>query len=478
MKPIFTSRLYLVQITAWLMLCITWGAVAQAKQSAVPVAALKSNVPYTIRKGDTLQRICRQYSVSATDCKRVAFDNQLENTQLPKVGSVLYIPLDVLPSKPQSIRVIQTAGKVTVAGQAVRANTRFEEKKEIKVAANSSAVIEMADGSRAKFLPNSVAEVMHSRQYKAPEQSTGGKIISWVGSKIRLIQGALETSVKKAPSKRHGTPMEVETTTSLLGVRGTRFRVAAADKYVPFDRAEVLEGEVSNTNTWRYATINVPAGQGAVVNPNTANLQAVALLPAPAVPKPDHILRRPQAYWEFSPVAGAVAYRVIAAYDADFNTVVYSHKSSTPKVDLGQLANGKWHVRARAVDAAGLEGLDATTSVELRQPAWVLFGASVNAEGSRPYLAWTAVTNARQQTLKGKSTVTVVVARDAKFNQPIATVKTSSNQVTLPHMPAGKYYLRVGVDNASIKNDERQIFKLEMPYRKNLGYNLLLRKLS
>lgn len=462
-----------------LVLCAApFGSLAQTTVDKMPVAALGSSVPYTVRKGDTLQQICRVYTLTPSNCQRLAFANQLENQQIPKEGEMLYVPFDVLPSTSERIRVVQTVGRVTIAGQLVKANTRFDEKQTIKVADGSSAVIELADGSRAKLLPNSIAEVINSKNYSAPEKTLSGRFIHWFGSKIRLVQGALEAAVTKTPSKHQGTPMEVETTTSLMGVRGTRFRVAAADKMVPFDRTEVLEGEVSNTNTWRYATINVPAGKGAVVNPNKADMQSVDLLPAPKVPEPDQVLRRPQAYWEFSPVAGAVAYRVIAAYDADFNSVVYSKKSVTPVVDLGQLANGKWHVRARAVDAAGLEGLDATTRVELRQPAWVLRGVSVNVEGNRPYLTWTEIAGGDLIALKGTSTATVEVAHDASFKRPIATLKTTENLVYLPHLASGKYYLRVAVDNTSIQNDEKQVFKLEIPVNRRLGYNLLLRKLS
>lgn len=484
MKPMkFLSAIQSLFFSALLGLCLLVLGVAPHSvwaqtQPAMPVAALNSHLVHSVRKSDTLQKICRTYKLTAKNCQHVAYTNQLDNNKLPDVGKTLYLPLDVLPAQIKPIRVVQTVGTVTVAGQAVKANTRFAEKQTIKVAADSSAVLEMADGSRAKLLPNSVAEVVHSREYTAPEKTFSGKFIHWFGSKIRIVQGALEAAVKKAPNPDQGTPLEVETTTSLLGVRGTRFRVAAADKYVPFDRAEVLRGKVNNINTWRYAQIDLSAGQGTVVNPNTAKMQAVALLPAPAVPEPNQILRRPQAYWEFSPVAGAVAYRVIAAYDADFNSIAYSEKSTTPVVDLSSLSNGKWHVRARAVDATGLEGIDATTSIELRQPAWVLRHPSVNVAGSRPYLMWAELTGANLVPLKGVSTVTVEVAHDAQFQQAIATVKTTGKYIDLPHLPSGTYYLRVAVDNASIQNDEKQTFKLDIPVRRQLGYNVLLRKLS
>lgn len=169
--------------------------------------------------------------------------------------------------------------------------------------------------------------------------------------------------------------------TSLIGVRGTQFRVAAAhDRFVPFDRAEVLEGSVSSINTWKNSEIALNGGQGAVVDPNKTEMQAIPLLPPPTVPEKGQILRRPNAYWSISPAPGAVAYRVIAASDPTFNDIRFSEKNTLPQADLDRLENGVWHLRARAVDAQELEGLDATSAIELRQPAWLLRNPSVRKQ--------------------------------------------------------------------------------------------------
>jgi hypothetical protein len=41
-----------------------------------------------------------------------SYFNKLENNRLPAPGMVVYVPLSLLPFKPEQARLIQTAGKV------------------------------------------------------------------------------------------------------------------------------------------------------------------------------------------------------------------------------------------------------------------------------------------------------------------------------------------------------------------------------
>ncbi|MDO5653631.1 MAG: FecR domain-containing protein [Brachymonas sp.] len=439
-----------------------------------------SSVVYTVQPGDTLDKVCRKFSVAAAQCPQLVFYNALENKRLPPAGQVVYVPLTLLPSQARQIRLIQTVGDVTLNGQPVKAGIRFDEGARIAAGADSSAVVELEDGSHVKVLPQSVADIVHSRDYKAPDQTAGGRIINWIGSKLRLLQGAVEATVPHKQDTSHvGKPIEVETTTSVVGVRGTEFRVAAADQYVPYDRAEVLAGNVSNINTWKNSEIHLDKGQGAVVDPNVAEMQAIALLPAPQVPAPGMVLRRPQAFYKFSPVPGAVAYRVIVADDAEFNNIRFSEKSTAPFADLNRLPNGVLHIRARAVDAHGLEGQDAQSTVDLRAPAWLLRNASVQEIQGRPYLLWTAIATEDFAPLPDPTTVKVEIARNRNFTQPVTSLTSTGLRVKLPHLPPGRYYFRIGVDNDSIRNNEQQVFAFDMPSNlAEMPYNVLLQPVN
>ena len=470
-----TSLLFICLSAAFL---ISTPALAEAVANTQKPTAKGSSINYTVRTGDTLAGVCAKYNINAANCQQVTLFNALENGKLPAAGAVLHIPLDALTSRPEQVRLIQTTGLVKVNGSAATAGAHLSENTKISAAADGSAVLEMADGSQVQVLPNSVAEIVRSRNYSAPDGNTGGKVINWVGSKIRLLQGMLETKAQKSQKQQPGKPVEVETATSMIGVRGTRFRVAAADKFVPFDRAEVLEGSVSNINTWKNSEIALNAGQGAVVNPNSADMQAITLLPAPAVPANEQVLRRPDAYWQFSPVNGAVAYRVIAASDKSFQIVSFSEKIATPEVDLSALPNnGTWYLRARAVDSHGLEGLDATSSINLRQPAWVWYNPSIYSRNGRPALMWTDMTDAKFKPLPGNSTLKMEFSHSNDFSNPIATLSNSNTkEQELPSLGYGTYYLRVSLANDAIKNDEQQVFVFDLSASelKNNRYHGLL----
>ncbi|MBP6966173.1 MAG: FecR domain-containing protein [Brachymonas sp.] len=451
-------------------------ALAENATHAPKAIAKGSSISYIIQKGDTLAKVCAKYKLNSENCQQTSFFNALENNKLPATGSVLHIPLDVLSSSPEQVRLIQTTGLVKINGKTVSAGARFSENARITADADGSAVLEMADGSQVQVLPNSVAEIVRSRNYSAPDSNASGKVISWVGSKIRLLQGMLETKAQKSQKQIPGKPIEVETTTSMIGVRGTRFRVAAADKHTPFDRAEVLEGSVSNINTWKNSEIALNAGQGAVVNPNKAEMQAVALLPAPAVPAKGQVLRRPDAFWQFSPVAGAVAYRVIAASDEAFQIVSYSEKTATPVADLSRLPSyGIWHVRARAVDSNGLEGFDASSTINLREPVWLWHNPSIYSRNGQQFLMWTDVTDSKLKSLANNASLKLEFSSSNDFANPIvATAALNSNQAKeqkLPALPYGTYYLRVSLVSDAIKNDEAQVFAFDLSASSLKGSN-------
>lgn len=425
-----------------------------------------------------MQTVCKRFSIAAAECPQIAYFNKLEGEKLPAPGTNVYIPLTLLPSKPQQARLKQTSGNVQINGQRANAGVYLNENTRITAEADSAAVVELADGSQLKVLPSSIADIVHSRTYTAPTENGSGKLMHWIGSKIRIVQGAIESAVKKKnTTEAKQKPVEVETVTSLIGVRGTQFRVAAADKFVPYDRAEVLEGSVSNLNTWKHTEIILNAGYGAVVDPNRTDMQATALLPAPAVPEKGQILRRPIANWSFKPVAGAVAYRVTAARDANFEAITYSEKTTAPQADMSRLPDGVWHIRARAIDAHGLEGRDAASTIDLRPPAWLLRNASVQNIGERLHLLWTAIATANFKPLPGTTEVTLEIARDKNFAAPLAKLQTTDQSMQLPRLGLGRYYLRMTVNNDAIKNKEHQLFTLDIPaHTQGLGYNLLLQE--
>ncbi len=76
---------------------------------------------------------------------------------------------------------------------------------------------------RIQLLPGSEAEVIASREY-ALRDAKAQRSDSWFAGIVRLSQGAVETLASKLGLR--AIPQQIQTPTTAIGVRGTRFRVA------------------------------------------------------------------------------------------------------------------------------------------------------------------------------------------------------------------------------------------------------------
>ena len=463
-------------VTACCLACAPSSWAAGAAGAAVPPAAA---IQYTVRAGDSAASISHALKLSGTQWQEVAQYNQLDPHKPLTVGSTVRIPLSVLKFRAETSRLIQTTGGVKVNGQASRSGVYLNENSRIATDAGSSAVVELPDGSRVKVLPHSVADISQSRYYQAPQGSVTGKVADWFAGSLKLVQGALETAAHKLVQR--AKPLEVETTTSIIGVRGTEFRVASADQTVHKDRAEVLEGVVNNANTWKHTDITLHQGQGAVVDPNVAEMQAVTLLPAPKVPAPGQVLRLPEARWSFQSQSGAVAYRIVAAMDPKFESIAYSEKMSTPLADFSALPPGKWYIHARGVDQYGLEGMDATTMVVLKNPDWILQNAAIQATDGKPTLGWSGLTYGNGRPIPGTATVQAEISPVADFSRQVARAESAPDARTLvlPEVHANaSYYLRVHVRNEALAKAADNVYRFTMPLDiGNKAYSVLLDKM-
>ena len=94
-------------------------------------------------------------------------------------------------------------------------------------------------------------------------------------------------------------------------------------------------------------------------------------------------------------------------------------------------------------------------------------------------MQWTGVATTDLALLPGITTVKVAIARDKAFTRTLAQLQTTGHNLPLPHLGPGRYYLRVSVENDSIKNDEQQTFMLDWTgLTHDASYNLLLQEVS
>ena len=246
----------------FIVLAIAIASMSTAHAQATP--PIEPSLPYTVRASDTLSKFSREVLVSPRAWQEVAAFNQIKNSNALSIGQRLNIPLRLLKSSPAGGKVISAEGDVTQGGNKMVVGAPIADGSQFKTGANSSAVIELGDGSRIKLLPNSLAEIVTNKNYAMRDASSSGST-NWFSGLMRLSEGALEALASK--TTKRATPLQIATPTSVVGVRGTEFRVAFDDPASKGARTEVIEGKVRADNPAQKSGADLPMGTGAVVKP-------------------------------------------------------------------------------------------------------------------------------------------------------------------------------------------------------------------
>lgn len=348
------SQLFVRSALCALLLAVV--ALSAQAQTSAGTDTREPSLRYTVVKQDRLINFAKELLADPADWREVAKFNRMANPDRLTVGQQIDVPLRLLKFRAQQVEVLSASGDVSVAKGAVLA-----EGAQVRVGANSSVVLGLSDGSQIKVLPNSLAEVSKNRMYS---QRDASRAISetWYSGVMRLAQGQVEVLASKA---QRAETLKVVLPTAVVGVRGTVFRAGVVGSNNA--KTEVVEGLVYADNPAQGSGATLGAGFGAVIDPTQREVKAVALLPAPVLAA-ESSARLPDSELQWGAVAGAASYRVQVARDAGFNELVLDERSTSPRVRLAALAQGNWHARARGIDAAGLEGLDASTRLAMLAP--------------------------------------------------------------------------------------------------------------
>jgi hypothetical protein len=341
-------------------------------------------VTYTVQPGDKLITIASKLLVDPGKWAEVAQLNRMVKPNSISVGQEIRFPLRLMRWTPSEARLVSTHGDVRINGAPAVTGAVITEGDQLQAGESSSAVIALEDGSRLQVMPRSLAELVQHRQYGHQDKS---EKIHWFAGLLRLTQGAVEAMVK--PGVNRAKPLQVTTPTSVVGVRGTHFRVAFEDQA----RSEVIEGLVVAENPAQAAKADLSAGTGAVIRPEEKQIQVKQLLAAPDL---DAVPARVQTQeeWRWPRAAGAEAWRVQLAADTAFSQVIHEDKLSTPSWPMAGLPLGQWFARVRAIDNVGLEGFDASRAIEIvatPRPDWSLRSSALSLRNGISYLRWAPV---------------------------------------------------------------------------------------
>ena len=402
--------------------------------------AKEPSLPYIVMASDNLSKFSRDMLITPQAWNDVARFNQLKNPDVIFPGQRLDIPLRFLKSKPASGKVISAEGDVTLGGSAMQPGAALADGAKIKTGTNSSAVIELGDGSRVKILPGSLAEIVTNRDYAMRDASKSGSS-NWFSGLMRLSSGALEALASK--TAKRAKDLQIQTPTSLVGVRGTEFRVAFDDPQGKSARTEVIDGLVRADNPAQKSGANLPKGTGAVVDPGEKEVKVVLLLPAPDLTGISPDVLKPQGAWPMPTLAGAKAYQVQVASDEQFDKIVRNLKVDTPFADLGSLPNGNWFARVRGIDAVGLEGFNSVKLIVVKDGQWRVTYSSMSIIDGKTVLSWIGQQAGGQA--MADSSYSAILASNAELTQAPVTIQGTDQKpsLILGNLPPGVYYIRL-----------------------------------
>lgn len=351
----------------------------------------------TIARGDTLIKLCERYLREPGQWPQIKRLNRIAKDTRLQPGSSLRIPFALLRWTERSAEVVHVQGVVTgllsgttsllSPGLQLKAGDKFD------TGTAGTLTLRLPDGATVVFPPRTQAGLGVSRE-------VSGTAVR--ATAIDLQTGAADSTVPslKDPASR----FEIRTPRVVTAVRGTRFRVAAEGDT---SHHEVLSGVVAVDGTSGHASLQPAQGLRA----DGGQLGAVVpLLPAADVSALPQRIERIAQNLTLPPLADAVAWRWQVAEDAGFVRLLQDARTAEPSWLLQGLPDGDYFVRVGAIDAQGLEGLEAQKAFALRarpEPP-VLTSPGPDASVARPSaLVWTQL---------GKAPAyRVQVARDGQF---------------------------------------------------------------
>ena len=183
---------------------------------------------------------------------------------------------------------------------------------------------------------------------RLPAATEANALSHWFAGTLRLLRGSVEVFATKLLRAK---PLEVVTPTAVVGVRDTQFRVGLDEDTSGRTRAEVIEAAVWLDAGAAAVGAYVPMGFGAAIDASAAAPTSARPLGAPDLSTLPERFKRDEA----APL------RVQVASDSGFDKVVSDQKvGAGGEARIVGLDDAPWFLRARHIDAQGIEGLDAS----------------------------------------------------------------------------------------------------------------------
>jgi hypothetical protein len=415
-------------------------ALVTAMACLAPAAAQENSVEFRVSPRDTLIGLSQRVFTSPAAWREIARLNRLRDPNRIYPGQVLQVPVRLMRAAALPARITSTVGEVRVGDTPVQAGATLAEGQSLQTAANASAVLELADGSRLRVPPSSLAELLASRTYGGQADAAVAATNGWFSGVLRLVRGSVEAFASKV---RRATPLEVTTPTAVIGVRGTQYRVNL-DGEKALTRTEVLEGTVRAESADRKAGADLRSGFGALLDGSARVPAPAPLLAAPDLAAMPELFERPLVRFALPTEKDTV--RVQVALDEAFDKIVDDQQvPAGTDVRIADLADARWWLRARRLDGQGIGGYDAVRPFVLKARPEPPASNAPRSGAKQPVgsveFAWAPNLEAASARLQ--------VARDAAFKDLVLQREglTASNE-RAEIAEAGSYFWRLASTRA------------------------------
>ncbi|MFM9916198.1 MAG: FecR domain-containing protein [Rhizobacter sp.] len=414
-------------------------AVARAQP---PDSATSAEVwSYRIVEGDTLIGISGEYLVRPSDWPRLQRLNRIADPLRLVPGSEVRIPHDWLRKTATLAEAVFVRGDVTVLRSssepavAVPMGSMLRAGDVVRTAADSSVTLRFADGSRLLVVPDSEVAIVQLL-------SVGRAALPSL--KLRLERGSADAQVVPRPAR--DTRFEIRTPAVNLGVRGTEFRTRV-DSNPTVTRAEVLAGRVVATGTEAVSLagnrarsgVAVEAGLGIVAEAGRPIAAPQRLIGAPDLSMVEPLLEHLPLRLSWPAMPGAKGYRAQIYAEDSSDQLLLDGVFAESSARWPDLPDGRYRLRARALDAQSLEGLDASATFVLNaRPEPPFTSAPANggsAYGATAELRWARPTAAARFRLQ--------LATAPDFKTPLFDRSDLTETSFSMSLPPGRYHWRV-----------------------------------
>jgi hypothetical protein len=389
-------------------------------------ARAEDSVAYTIRRGDTLLGLTAQYLTGAGAFETLVRVNAVPVPDKIAPGSVIRVPVSLMRSVPLDGKIASFKGDVRIDGRgqpvAAKVGMAIREGDVLQTAGDGFVTIVLSNGSRMTLPTMTRVRVLHMREFVLTKTTDFDFMVD---------KGRTELSV--TPARNPGNLFRLRTPIAVSAVRGTQFRIGYDSNDAP-SLTEVVEGKVAVDSGAEPAL--VPAGYGAAASAG-GKVGTEELLPAPVIRDAGKLWRARMLNFDIEPVATARGYHLQIARDPAFEDMVAEARSTTARLQVPGIDDGRYFVRASAVAPSGLEGL--TQSYPITRAIAPLTGAVEALDRRRHRFTW-------ETDGRGTPVFRFQLFSDSNRDTPVIDEAGLDSYATLiDGLSPGRYTWRVGM---------------------------------